>query len=116
MQISQPEDSPLKVTHLHFTAWPDHGVPDDKTSLVHFIQRTRKFHPYDDEHPVLVHCSAGVGRTGTFMVLDSMMQRMEAGEDSLDVYGFLAEMRSRRPLMVQTEVSAVGLCWSLRAS
>ena len=102
-QTSTPDDPPLKVTHYHFTAWPDHGVPADKTSLIQFIQRTRKCHPYSNTDPLLVHCSAGVGRTGTFMLLDSMLQRMKS-EETLDIYDFLVEMRARRPLMVQTEV------------
>lgn len=97
---------PLIVTHYHFSAWPDHGVPADKTSLIHFIQRIRRNHPYFNSSPLLVHCSAGVGRTGTFITLDSMIQRMKS-EDTLDIFEFIRQMRSRRPLMVQTEVRII---------
>ena len=89
--------------HYHFTAWPDHGVPADKTCLLHLVQRVRKTHPYDNPTPLLIHCSAGVGRTGTFIVLDSMMERMKV-EDNLNVYEFLCQLRAQRPMMVQTEV------------
>ena len=78
-------------------------MPADKTCLIQFIQRVRKSHKYDGP-PLLVHCSAGVGRTGTFMTLDSMLQRMKAKEDTLDVYEFICHLRVKRPLMVQTEV------------
>lgn len=92
------------MTHYHFSAWPDHGVPADKTSMIQFIHRLRKVHPYYDSPPLLVHCSAGVGRSGTFIALDSMLQRMEV-EDNLNIYEFVSNMRKKRVLMVQTDVS-----------
>ncbi len=94
---------PLVVTHYHFSVWPDHGVPADKTSLIHFIQRVRRHHPHYNSPPLLVHCSAGVGRTGTFITLDSMILRMK-NESTLDILPFIRRMRNNRPLMVQTEV------------
>ena len=78
-------------------------MPADKTCLIQFIQRVRKDFPYYDNPPLVVHCSAGVGRSGTFIVLDSMLERMKV-EDSLDIYAFICEMRKKRALMVQTEV------------
>ena len=53
--------------------------------------------------PMLVHCSAGVGRTGTFILLDTMLERMKV-EDSVDVYAALCKMRQCRVKMVQTLV------------
>eukprot|EP00731_Ephydatia_muelleri_P016193 Em0009g617a len=99
-------DAPsLRVTHYHFTVWPDHGVPADKTCMIQFIKRVRNTHPYKGP-PLLVHCSAGVGRTGTFIVLDSMLERMKC-ERSLNVYEFVCEMRKKRILMVQTEMQYI---------
>ena len=90
------------MTHYHFRAWPEHGVPADKICMLAFIKRIRKAHlPTGD--PLLVHCSAGVGRTGIFITLDTMLQRMER-ENNLNIPEFVKEMRSRRVLMVQTEV------------
>lgn len=103
-QEAEVDTKPLSVTHFHFSAWPDHGVPADKTCLIQFIQRVRKDFQYYDTPPLVVHCSAGVGRSGTFIVLDSMMERMKV-EESLDIYAFIIEMRKKRALMVQTEVS-----------
>ena len=101
-QSNDPSSKPLKVAHYHFTAWPDHGVPADKTCMLAFIKRVRKTHPPDGP-PLLVHCSAGVGRTGTFIVLDSNLQRMKA-EGTLNIYELITDMRTKRVLMVQTEV------------
>ena len=95
------------MTQYHFTSWPDHGVPKFATSLIAFIRRVQRGHNKDDGYPLLVHCSAGVGRTGTFILLDSMLERMKV-EDTVNVYEFLHNMRARRVLMVQTLVSCVG--------
>ena len=97
---SKPDTPPLNVTHYHFLGWPDHGVPKFATSLIAFIRRVRKSHKKDGP-PMLVHCSAGVGRTGTFILLDSMLERMKA-EDTVNVYEFLRNMRAKRVFMVQT--------------
>ena len=66
----------MTVSHLHYTAWPDHGVPDNVMSLIAFIRHVRKLHPVSHQQPLLVHCSAGVGRTGTLILLDIIMQLM----------------------------------------
>ena len=79
MQILQTSDSDreLTVTHMHYTAWPDHGLPQNAMSLISFIRHVHKEHPVSLDQPLLVHCSAGVGRTGTFIFLDRVMQQMK---------------------------------------
>ena len=81
-------------------------MPQFATSLISFIKRVQKSHDKDRGVPLLVHCSAGVGRTGTFVMLDSMMDRLKV-EDSINVYEFLRQMRSKRMYMVQTLVSDI---------
>ena len=103
VQTSEPEDPPHLVTHVYYFCWPDHDVPTDSFSLINFIKRVRKIHPVSADKPLLVHCSAGVGRTGTFIMLDSMMQRIEK-EGTVNVFEFLKHLRDQRVLMVQTEV------------
>ena len=72
-------------------------------SLINFIRRVRKQHPASLDKPLLVHCSAGVGRSGTFILLDVMMQQMKE-EGTFSVHQFLRTMRSQRMKMVQTLV------------
>ena len=81
-------------------------MPQFATSLISFIKRVQKSHDKDRGVPLVVHCSAGVGRTGTFVMLDSMMDRLKV-EDSINVYEFLRQMRSKRMYMVQTLVSDI---------
>ena len=90
------------MTHYHFTEWPDHGVPADKLCMIAFIKHIRQCHPPEGP-PLVVHCSAGVGRTGTFIVLDAMLQRMEH-EDTLDIMSYLLKIRMQRVKLVQTKV------------
>ncbi|NWX89414.1 PTPRJ phosphatase, partial [Nothoprocta pentlandii] len=91
------------VRQFHFTSWPDHGVPETTDLLInfrHLVQEYNSQNPIDS--PVLVHCSAGVGRTGTFIAIDRLIQQMEM-ENTVDVYGVVYDLRMHRPLMVQTE-------------
>ncbi|XP_044537801.1 receptor-type tyrosine-protein phosphatase eta [Gracilinanus agilis] len=95
------ESHPLR--QFHFTSWPDHGVPDTTDLLINFrylVNDHMKQSP--PESPVLVHCSAGVGRTGTFIAIDRLIHQME-NENAVDVYGIVYDLRLHRPLMVQTE-------------
>ncbi|XP_064513577.1 receptor-type tyrosine-protein phosphatase eta isoform X1 [Pseudopipra pipra] len=91
------------VRQFHFTSWPDHGVPETTDLLIDFRHLV---HQYNSQNPVdsptLVHCSAGVGRTGTFIAIDRLIQQMEM-ENTVDVYGVVYDLRMHRPLMVQTE-------------
>ena len=98
----------MTVTHLHFTGWPDHGVPDNVMSLISFIRHVRSLHPVSQEEPLLVHCSAGVGRTGTFILLDIIMQQIKA-ERCIGIYHTLSMMRMQRMKLVQTRVSVLSL-------
>ncbi|XP_051789826.1 receptor-type tyrosine-protein phosphatase H-like isoform X2 [Erpetoichthys calabaricus] len=91
------------IKHFHFTAWPDHGVPDKTQSLIAFRELVRSFmNQLTRNAPVVVHCSAGVGRTGTFIALDYLLLQL-SNEMAVSVYSFVQRMRKNRPLMVQTE-------------
>ena len=100
---SADDEGLLAVIQYHFTSWPDHGVPKFATSLISFIRRVQKAHSKESGVPLLVHCSAGVGRTGTFILLDILLERLREN-NSLNVYECLANLRKRRVLMVQTLV------------
>ncbi|XP_030758826.1 tyrosine-protein phosphatase Lar isoform X3 [Sitophilus oryzae] len=90
-----------EVKQLQFTAWPDHGVPDHPAPFLQFLRRVRSLNP-PDAGPIVVHCSAGVGRTGCFIVIDSMLERMRH-EKTVDIYGHVTCLRAQRNYMVQTE-------------
>ncbi|CAM9713524.1 unnamed protein product [Lampetra planeri] len=90
-----------EVKQFHFTGWPDHGVPYYATGLLAFIRRVRSLNP-PEAGPVVVHCSAGAGRTGCFIVIDMMLEMAE-GEAVVDIYNCVRELRAQRVNMVQTE-------------
>ena len=92
------------VTLFHYLGWPDHGVPANAISMIDFIRRVRRSHPYSNTDIMVVHCSAGVGRTGTFITLDYMLERIKT-ENSLNIFEFVTGLRKQRVLMVQTLVS-----------
>nr|XP_023665142.1 receptor-type tyrosine-protein phosphatase delta isoform X7 [Paramormyrops kingsleyae] len=90
-----------EVRHFQFTAWPDHGVPEHPTPFLAFLRRVKACNP-PDAGPMVVHCSAGVGRTGCFIVIDAMLERIKH-EKTVDIYGHVTLMRAQRNYMVQTE-------------
>ncbi|XP_076579067.1 protein tyrosine phosphatase receptor type Fa isoform X2 [Chaetodon auriga] len=90
-----------EVRQFQFMAWPDHGVPEYPTPTLAFLRRVKACNP-PDTGPMVVHCSAGVGRTGCFIVIEAMLERMKH-EKSVDIYGHVTCMRAQRNYMVQTE-------------
>ncbi|XP_019856078.1 PREDICTED: receptor-type tyrosine-protein phosphatase delta-like isoform X2 [Amphimedon queenslandica] len=98
-KINNKDDESFEVKQFHYTAWPDFGVPDHPNPIISFIRRVN-----NSTHtgPLVVHCSAGVGRSGTFIAIQSMMLMMET-EGKVDVFNFVLDMRHKRNYMVQTE-------------
>nr|XP_046234726.1 receptor-type tyrosine-protein phosphatase beta isoform X2 [Scatophagus argus] len=94
---------PRVLRHFHYTVWPDHGVPESTQSLIQFVRTVRD---YVDRSPstgaTIVHCSAGVGRTGTFVALDRVLQQLDS-KGTIDMYGCVFDLRLHRQHMVQTE-------------
>uniref|UniRef100_A0A9J7WXG1 protein-tyrosine-phosphatase n=1 Tax=Cyprinus carpio carpio TaxID=630221 RepID=A0A9J7WXG1_CYPCA len=90
-----------EISQFHFTGWPDHGVPYHATGLLGFVRRVKAKSP-PNAGPIVVHCSAGAGRTGCFIVIDIMLDMAER-EGVVDIYNCVRELRSRRVNMVQTE-------------
>ncbi|TMS35191.1 hypothetical protein L596_002642 [Steinernema carpocapsae] len=94
---------PRKILHMHYMAWPDFGVPEHTSSLVGFVRKFRSLLPPSQNcRPSIVHCSAGVGRSGTFIALDRLMHTIPMNVP-LDVFGVVYEMRLERCHMVQNE-------------
>uniref|UniRef100_A0A8C1ECT9 protein-tyrosine-phosphatase n=1 Tax=Cyprinus carpio carpio TaxID=630221 RepID=A0A8C1ECT9_CYPCA len=91
------------VRQFHYTVWPDHGVPEITQSLIQFVRTVRDYinrTPFSGA--TVVHCSAGVGRTGTFIALDRVLQQLDT-RDTVDIYSAVFDLRLHRTHMVQTE-------------
>uniref|UniRef100_A0A674CK23 Protein tyrosine phosphatase receptor type Q n=1 Tax=Salmo trutta TaxID=8032 RepID=A0A674CK23_SALTR len=88
----------MVVHHFNYTSWPEHGVPDSSTTLIQFVRAIRANR--HENTTIVVHCSAGVGRTGVFITLDHLIQHV-SDHDFVDIYGLVAELRSERMCMVQ---------------
>uniref|UniRef100_A0A7N8XXB3 protein-tyrosine-phosphatase n=1 Tax=Mastacembelus armatus TaxID=205130 RepID=A0A7N8XXB3_9TELE len=95
------KNSEREVTHIQFMSWPDHGVPEDPHLLLKLRRRVNAFKNFFSG-PIVIHCSAGVGRTGTYIGIDAMMECLEA-EGRVDIYGYVVRLRRQRCLMVQVE-------------
>ena len=93
------------MTHFQYVGWPDFGTPTFATPFIGFIRRVRSEHKQDGS-PLVVHCSSGVGRSGVFIILDCMLERLKE-KDTVNVCECFADMRRQRLLAVETLVSVL---------
>ncbi|CAN9504277.1 unnamed protein product [Ophioblennius macclurei] len=87
------------VTHLNYTGWPDHGTPSQPEQLLTFISYMRHVHR---SGPIITHCSAGIGRSGTLICIDVVLGLVSKDAD-FDISDVVRNMRLQRQGMVQTE-------------
>lgn len=102
----KPMESCRRIYHYHFLPWPDYGVPSDPGSVLNFLNIVNtKQESVKDAGPVVVHCSAGIGRTGTFIVIDIILNQIKLFglECEIDIQKTIQMVRSQRSGMVQTE-------------
>lgn len=106
VQVTDARDgSSRTVRQFQFIEWPEQGVPKSGDGFIDFIGQVHKTkEQFGQDGPITVHCSAGVGRTGVFISMSIVLERMQY-EGVLDVFQTVRILRSQRPAMVQTEVS-----------
>nr|XP_054764205.1 receptor-type tyrosine-protein phosphatase F-like [Lytechinus pictus] len=98
------ESGERTITQFHFLGWPDHGQPDYPSPMMCLIKRIRHLtSKMNHRANIVVHCSAGVGRTGTYIVIDAMLDMMKH-EKQVDVYNFIHDIRQQRNTLVQSFV------------
>ncbi|XP_034446585.1 tyrosine-protein phosphatase non-receptor type 1-like [Hippoglossus hippoglossus] len=94
-----------EILHFHYTTWPDFGVPESPASFLNFLFKVRESGCLNsDEGPLVVHCSAGIGRSGTFCLVDTCLLLMSNRKDpsSVRIRDVLLEMRRYRMGLIQT--------------
>lgn len=111
LRVRTPNGKSKILTQYHYISWPDHGVPESTEGTMGMLKKCKATRS-PDGGPMLVHCSAGVGRTGTLIAIDINLDRNEA-KGIVDVYGTLNSMRRQRSTMVQTEEQYIFIYQSL---
>ena len=104
------------VTQFHYIGWPDHGAPDSTAPIISLVRdvRAKLVSTKNKNINILVHCSAGVGRTGTFIALYQLMDLLDvlSKENSglsntIDIFNTVLQLRSKRIMMVSTSVTII---------
>uniref|UniRef100_A0A8C1CSE9 protein-tyrosine-phosphatase n=2 Tax=Cyprinus carpio TaxID=7962 RepID=A0A8C1CSE9_CYPCA len=95
------------ITHLQYVAWPDHGVPEDSSDFLDFVQSMRSMRK--ESVPLMVHCSAGIGRTGVLITMETAMTLMEK-EKPVYPLEIITLMREQRAMLVQTSCQFTFVC------
>jgi protein tyrosine phosphatase len=90
------------ITQFHYTAWPDFGVPASTAGILHMLDKANETQKKSQTGPIVVHCSAGAGRTGTLIAIDINRQRA-ALEDCIDILDTLNKVRLQRFALIQSE-------------
>ncbi|XP_031708594.1 tyrosine-protein phosphatase non-receptor type 6 isoform X2 [Anarrhichthys ocellatus] len=103
--VDEPSNS-RTIWHYQYMIWPDHGVPLEPGGVLSFLSQVNsKQNDYPNAGPMIIHCSAGIGRTGTIVVVDMIIQTIDTiGQDcDLDIPKYIQMVREQRSGMVQTE-------------
>jgi len=90
-----------KVIQIHYTGWPDFGVPEKTESMIGLIREV-DLRKKELEDPIIVHCSAGIGRTGTFLAIHMALHQQLVKKNSLDLIKKVHIMREQRSGMIQS--------------
>uniref|UniRef100_A0A0V0J345 protein-tyrosine-phosphatase n=1 Tax=Schistocephalus solidus TaxID=70667 RepID=A0A0V0J345_SCHSO len=100
-----------RLIQLQFINWPDHGVPDDPAHLITFVEKFRSLRG-DRKVAAVVHCSAGIGRTGVVILLDTAIDLIKAGHAVFPLE-LVRQMRYYREMLIQTSAQFKFACESI---
>jgi len=108
-EMTDVDDQKRIVKQLQFVTWPDHGVPNDPSDFMDFVLRVNELKNESPESTTLVHCSAGVGRTGVTIMVDAAIENIRHLETNEPLL-LLSEMRQQRPCLIQTPIQFKFVC------
>ncbi|XP_065921950.1 receptor-type tyrosine-protein phosphatase mu isoform X1 [Magallana gigas] len=100
LMTNEKENEKRTITQYHYITWPDHGVPDPLCLLL-FHNHVTRTKTSTHKGPTLVHCSAGIGRTGTYIAIDALHKEVQQ-ENKINIAEYVKKMREKRMNMVQT--------------
>lgn len=102
IQLTDVKSGEKRVTtQIQYKAWPDHEVPEDCSDFLKLVNRVKKYRAQEPRDPIVVHCSAGIGRTGVLILMETAICIMEAGEPIYPIK-ILHDMRKQRAMLIQT--------------
>jgi len=102
-EVKQSFDNVKLVNHFHFKEWPDFGNVGQTSTLLSLLDKMEEAMMRNGSHPMVTHCSAGVGRTGTYLAIDIIRRNLQKDSNySIDVRQVVSDLRNQRPLMVMT--------------
>ncbi|CEF65493.1 Protein-tyrosine phosphatase, receptor/non-receptor type domain and FERM domain and Protein-tyrosine/Dual specificity phosphatase domain and PDZ domain and Protein-tyrosine phosphatase, catalytic domain and Pleckstrin homology-like domain and FERM/acyl-CoA-binding protein, 3-helical bundle domain and FERM adjacent (FA) domain and FERM, N-terminal domain and FERM, C-terminal PH-like domain and FERM central domain and Band 4.1 domain and Band 4.1 family-containing protein [Strongyloides ratti] len=100
-----------RVSQMQYTSWPDHGVPEDSKHFLDFVEEVRKTR-HGSVDPMVVHCSAGIGRTGVLILMETAACKIEANEPIYPIE-IVRKMRDQRAMLIQTTEQYIFVCDSI---
>ena len=103
------------MKQFQYTGWPEEGIPDAGTGLIDLAGQVQKWQRNSGVHPIVVHCSGGSGRTGTFIAISILLERLKT-EGVVDVFHTGRTLRLQRPGLIQTVVRMLFLARVLNRS
>lgn len=99
--VVQKNNETRILYHYWYTAWPDHNLPENPNALIQLTKQVESYRKFDEKSPILVHCSAGVGRTGCFLALAIGIKQIDT-ENLVDIVQIVCQLRVERGGMIQT--------------
>ncbi|VDM94685.1 unnamed protein product, partial [Onchocerca ochengi] len=99
LMVKLPGMRTIMVTHFHWTDWPDHGIPNSYSCPLHLLELVRM-----SSSPIVLHCSAGIGRTGCLVLIELVLEKLICKQTCADMSILLADLRKQRANLIQNNI------------